>query len=235
MMPPFGTSSTTSAPRNSGMASASRYYQHFPHGQLDETLIGRDQDIERLINALQSRTRIVFLTGGSNLGKSALAAHVASRLPFEQGVLWHDLRTDHSLERLTASLRDDLLRYSRETADDEVWNALGSHQALIVIDHSEHGNGPFRRGLIPRIERLPLHGGTRFLLIGAREWREISRVSSVERFELSHLEFDAALQLYQRWLQQRRPHFLPNPAECRLIVSEAKHHLAQLQTCHGRY
>lgn len=81
--------------------SQERIRHNLPLPDYDETgILGRDEDIERIVAALKRRRdSVVTLTGEGGIGKTALALEVAYRLlddrsaPFEM-ILWVSLKTE---------------------------------------------------------------------------------------------------------------------------------------------
>jgi predicted ATPase len=105
------------------------------------SFIGRETDIARVKQEI-STARLLTLTGPGGCGKSRLALKVAAELlaEFRDGAWWCDLAavTDpaHMAQTIRSALR--LAEQADRSALDSLTSALGSQQALLVLDNCEH-------------------------------------------------------------------------------------------------
>lgn len=172
----------------------------FPRSYLDIPLIGRDDELAQIQQDLEADTRMVSILGFGGLGKTRLAAEVAVKTPFRDGVVWHTISTYTTITELTASIRDHL-ELDESYNDDAVWQTLAHKQALLVLDNAEDCRD------IPayaqRINQLDLSGGTRVLMTSRYEWREIR----AKTMNLALLNEASAMAVFEEMLALENPAF----------------------------
>jgi predicted ATPase/DNA-binding winged helix-turn-helix (wHTH) protein len=104
-------------------------------------LIGRDVQIADLVNLL-AQNRLVTLIGTGGIGKTQLALKVARQVlsKYRDGVWVAQLAplSDPKLVAWTVSNALGLPQVGETLSDDQVSRAVGTRQALIVLDSCEH-------------------------------------------------------------------------------------------------
>ncbi|WP_260845043.1 AAA family ATPase [Streptomyces sp. SLBN-31] len=108
----------------------------------DETsFIGRSEELD-LIGTTMSRSRLVTLTGTGGVGKTRLAARVASlqKPHTERDVTWADLSTLLNPELLAATVADalGLSDHTSRLPTEAICAWIGEHRILLVLDSCEH-------------------------------------------------------------------------------------------------
>jgi DNA-binding winged helix-turn-helix (wHTH) protein len=104
-------------------------------------LIGRDVEVEELLDLL-AQNRLVTLTGTGGIGKTQLALEVARQAlsRYRDGVWVAQLAplSDPKLVAWAVSTALGLPQVGGPLSDDRVARAVGTRQALIVLDSCEH-------------------------------------------------------------------------------------------------
>ncbi len=153
---------------------ARRITGRFPYSQLDLPLIGRDADRTKVENLLSDpKARTVTILGLGGVGKSRLAVEIANTAAFTDGVVWHTMTRDSTVDQLTWSIRDHL-DLDVTTGADTTWDELGKHQTLLVLDNAEDCQQP--KAYADRLNELNLGGGARILVTSRRGWSELRNV-----------------------------------------------------------
>src|SRR5262249_29872487 len=106
-----------------------RVSNSFPRGVLDIPLIGRDAELTKIRGWLADSTRTVSILGLGGVGKTRLAAELVNAEMFRDGVLWHTIDANTTVDRLTDALRE-FLNLDKTVDADGIWAALGKRQTL---------------------------------------------------------------------------------------------------------
>jgi transcriptional regulator with XRE-family HTH domain len=106
-----------------------------------DALLGRDREVRAMVEALGSgRSRMISISGLPGVGKTRVAAEIASQLSARRGwpVLWigagtqNRVRLDISLSPLLRSLHARIARNTEDLAS--VRHVIRDHEALLVLD-----------------------------------------------------------------------------------------------------
>lgn len=190
-----------------------RIHHNLPLPECDDTgLLGRDKEVDLLVEALKRRRETVLtITGEGGIGKSALALEVASQLlddeesPYES-ILWVSLKT----ERLTAngvervkdsvtSLHGATQILGRSVKDgfsgsiEDLAIAIGDRPTLICFDNLETITG---EEFVMLYEGLP--AGVSYLVTSRQGIGQLER-----RVPLAPLSEQAALSLLNQLIRYR--------------------------------
>src|SRR5712692_5541462 len=105
------------------------------------SFIGRQDDVAQVKQEM-STARLLTLTGPGGCGKTRLALKVAAELlaEFRDGAWWCDLAAVTDPAYVAQTIRSALRLAERadRSALDSLTSALGSRQALLVLDNCEH-------------------------------------------------------------------------------------------------
>jgi predicted ATPase/DNA-binding SARP family transcriptional activator len=105
------------------------------------SFIGREDDVAQVKQEM-STARLLTLTGPGGCGKTRLALKVAAELlaEFRDGAWWCDLAAVTDPAYVAQTIRSALRLAERadRSALDSLTSALGSRQALLVLDNCEH-------------------------------------------------------------------------------------------------
>lgn len=111
--------------------------------ELPDTLIGREEDIQRLLHLIDaSPPRLLTLTGAGGTGKTRLAIELATRLRdrFADGVAFVSLSAvtsvDHVIDTIARAL--GIHETAGETVAHRLVTQLRTEQRLLVLDNFEH-------------------------------------------------------------------------------------------------
>lgn len=144
----------------------------FPRSLLDLAMIGRDGD-RRDVEGYLAAYRVTLIKGLGGLGKTRLAADIAANSTFRDGVVWHRVKATSKATDLTNAIRAHL-GLSADVSDDDVWNAVGRRQILIVVDNAEDCTDPDeRQRYLGLFEQYDLSGGSRILVTSREQWKEM--------------------------------------------------------------
>ncbi len=160
-----------------------------PFWQLELTLIGRDQQRVELQALLAERNRVVTIFGFGGVGKTRLAAEIATAGQFDGGVIWHEINENADIDSLTHLIRRHL-KLDLTMPPDETWRVLSQRQILLVLDNAEdcRNEGAYAA----RLNTLDLGGGVRILMTSRNQWESLR---GAKLYRLSAPGIDDAAQI----------------------------------------
>lgn len=129
------------------------------------TFLGRDQELDRLAELLDSGAKVVTLLGPGGVGKTRLATELCGR----QGVagghvpVWVDLEPLEDADVAPALLRS--MGITDRASTDEALAAASRLASLVVLDNAEH----VLDGVAATVEALAVVDGSCRVLVTSRE------------------------------------------------------------------
>lgn len=149
----------------------------FPRNQLDLPILGRQQDIETVHEALSNGYRGVVLLGFAGVGKTRLAAEIAATQAFKDGVVWYTFNMYSTVSDLAETIRTHL-DLDERAADNDLWPLLRKYDLLIVLDSADEC--PQFRQFADQINRLYISRGTQVLITSRQMWADLREVRTIE-------------------------------------------------------
>jgi tetratricopeptide (TPR) repeat protein len=200
-------------PRHDSVSIAfERILHNLPSPEFDETgLLGREQEIQKVIGLLKRQREPITLLGEGGIGKTALALEACYRLaddpepPFEV-ILWTSLKSEQltpaGIKELSRTVKDidgivgalgKAIDTSHETDVAGIISALGGRKTLIVIDNLESNLG---NDVVELYDSLP---PTVTLLFTSRRG-----LGQIDRpFPIEPLEPESAAHLFRTFARSR--------------------------------
>lgn len=106
-----------------------------------DELVGRDDELGRLAEALTGRVRMLTLTGPGGVGKTrlALAGSVAAAPDLGGAIAWVPLASLSDASAVAPAVAAALgVRATGEASADQIVDAIGTQRVLVVLDNCEH-------------------------------------------------------------------------------------------------
>lgn len=104
-------------------------------------LIGRDEELNELVEVLLQEARLITLVGAPGIGKTRLALELLHSLPshFKDGVCFISLETAQQPDDVTRIIFEVLALSANTTPSNQVIQSfLSTRQILLVLDNCEH-------------------------------------------------------------------------------------------------
>lgn len=171
----------------------------FPYWHLDLPLIGRDSDLNDVRQSLTDGHRGTLLQGFSGIGKTRLAAEIASTIRYKDGVVWYNFSPNSTLADLAALIITHL-KLDPRTEEHDLWPLLRKYQMLLVLDAAE--DCPQPKAFADQLNRLTLNRGTHLLITSRHLWLELR---DVRVYELNSPSPTACVEILKRMARTQMP------------------------------
>jgi predicted ATPase len=189
-----------------------------PPVPLDRTL-GREVDVDRIVEIVRSGARLVTLTGVGGIGKSRLALEVAHALSneFPGGAVFValDSLADSSLVLPTIARRLGVQGDGRDELLDALIADLTSEPKLLLLDNFEHV-AVAAADVAAILDACPR-------AVAIVTSRHVLRVHGEWEYQVSPLEQSAAVSLFVERAGSARPGFTLNDANRAAVVEICEH------------
>lgn len=186
----------------------------FNYSLIDSKIIGRNIDIKN-VNKKIELNRVTVITGYGGIGKTRLAAEIASKSgDFHDGVIWHEITSTSTFEGLIDDIKSHF-RMDIKTDSKTVITTLGESCVLIVLDNAELCS--YMSEINQFIKHIDISNGTRVLVTSRKMW------DGFASYELSTLNEDAATQIVGEVLKRQL-------GNVRVVLSQYK---SIAKVCHG--
>lgn len=170
-------------------------------------IFGRDETIQRIYKWFDENIIGVSIIGIGGIGKSRIAAEIATSGRFKDGIVWHEITPQSTVEDLT-NLISDRISADRDLSADEIWKLLGKLDVLLVLDNAEDcTNVEFRKGYLQRLLNLGALGGSRCLITSRERWIELQGKPTFKVEELAAPSLQAAVQILLAMYEREQPAF----------------------------
>ncbi|MBX3062130.1 MAG: toll/interleukin-1 receptor domain-containing protein [Anaerolineae bacterium] len=185
----------------------------FPYWHLDLPLIGRDDDLDAVRDSLSEGHRGTLIQGFSGIGKTRLAAEIASTIKFRDGVVWYTFTPNSTLYDLAALIVDHLnLDLDPRTNEADLWSLLRKYQMLLVLDGAESCPNP--SAFAEALNRLHLNRGTQLLITSRHIWQELH---DVKVHEMQIPSMGASAEILKRMARAQAPRHTLDDYEADII------------------
>lgn len=189
-----------------------------PSWHLDFVMHGRDNPLQKALESVQKAKRVTGLYGIGGTGKTRLAVEVATRVQFRDGVIWHEIDPNSTVNDLTSLIKNHL-QLDPSVEEDQTWGFLATKQVLIVIDNAEDCANP--APYVEKINGLITKGGTCVLMTSRVVWDKLRGNNTIPLNQVN----EHSIEILNAMLDAESPNFADSIAGYeQKIVDAARHH-----------